>query len=91
MNPAQEELFDLAILRVLDQNPSRFGTAPVVIMVGVIAFGFNVPVESIERRLDYMADEKIGFVREVDKKANRAVHTWQITAAGTDYLRDRGL
>jgi hypothetical protein len=91
MNPQQEELFDEAILRVLDRTNSRFGTAPAAIMVGVIAFGFNEPVDNVERRLAYLSDPAIGRAAEVNKTANRANHTWKITAAGIDYLRDRGL
>jgi len=91
MTPEIEQRFDEAILRVLDRNPSQFGLGATTLQVQVMEFGFTVrdPAEVL-RRLEYMADPRIGFVAEISRTANKAVRTWKITAAGTDDLRSRG-
>lgn len=92
MNPEQEELFDRALLQVLDRNHSQFGLGAAAVQVLVSGSGFVIrDKEQIVRRLDYLSDEQIGFVKEVAKTANAAVRTWKITAKGTDHLRSLGL
>lgn len=90
MNAAQEQLFDEALLRVLDRNISQFGLGAAALQVLVGEFGFTPALELVQRRLDYLCDEKIGYVAEVNKKANRANRAWKITADGTDHLRAKG-
>lgn len=92
MNPAQTEMFDQAILQVLDLNGSRFGLEAKAVSVLVKEQGFSPTVQETERRLDYMADEAIAFVKVVDKgDFNTANRAWKIAARGINYLRERGL
>jgi hypothetical protein len=92
MTPEQEQLLDEAILRVLDEGDSQFGLTPVAIKHQVARFGFShTEKETVARRLDYLADETIGHVKEVNKVANKAVRSWRITASGTDRLRAQGV
>jgi hypothetical protein len=92
MNAEQQQLFDEAILRVLDRNESTFGMGATALQVLVGEFGFSPrdPAE-VTRRLEYMADAEIAFVAPVSKgQFNPANRTWRITARGTNHLRSRG-
>lgn len=92
MTPHQEQLFDEAILRVLDRNISQFGLGASALQVLVGEFGFSPKsTDEVVRRLDYLTDPKIDFVTEVKLGHHKANRSWKITAEGTDHLRSRGL
>lgn len=85
MNPAQQDLFDLAILRVLDANRSRWGLAASAIGHLMAPFGFPSPDEdTLLDRIDYLVRKK--FVEEVTKQASRASRAWRATTEGLNYL-----
>lgn len=89
MTPAQQELFDLAILRVLDANRTRFGM-PVEAIAHLLAqFGFPHPnLEVVLDRLDYLGRKE--WVEEVLKVANKANRAWRITTGGINQVDERG-
>ena len=86
MNPAQQELFDLAILRVLDTNRTRHGLGVESIRhwMGMYAFPSPNP-DTILDRLDYHVI-KTQFVEEVLKVSNSANRAWRITEAGINHV-----
>lgn len=85
MNPAQQELFDLAILRVLDANRTRFGLSAAALGNFMGQEGFPSPnPDTVLDRIDYLA--RHGFVEEVAKTVNKANRAWRITDAGINHL-----
>ena len=89
MNAAQQELFDLALLRVLDANRTRFGLGLAAVGHLTIEFGFpNPAADLLADRIDYLASK--GLVEEVLKHINKANRAWRITAAGLDYVDQKG-
>jgi hypothetical protein len=88
----QQELFDLALLNCLDSGDTQFGLGPTALQHLVGRYGFSIrDPEQITRRLEYMADPQIEYVRPVDKgNFNTANRSWRITAKGTNHLRERG-
>jgi len=92
MTPAQAEIFDVSILRVLDLNAGRqFGLGALAIQALLATYGFNESTDVINARLAYMSDAEIGFVAPIDKgQFNPANASWRITARGLNELRKRG-
>lgn len=85
MNAAQTELFDRAILRVLDRNRSRLGFGAEAIGFQMIEFGFRNPAPAdVLDRLDYLTGKALA--EEVQKDVHRANRTWRITDDGIEYL-----
>lgn len=93
MNAEQQELFDLAILRVLDRNRTRFGLSVTAIGFQMREFGFAaVDVETLKDRLDYLSTHPAGkpFTEEVNPEINRAKRCWRITDDGINHMDQRG-
>jgi hypothetical protein len=92
MTADQLEIFDVSIMRVLDVNAGRqFGLGVTAIRAHLPTYGFNEPVDAINKRLDYMSDPEVGFVTTVNKgQFNPANVTWKITARGINHLRSIG-
>lgn len=88
MNAAEQELLDLAILRVLEANRTRFGLTPVAITHLLPQFGFKIEPAQAEERLGYLTDK--GMAEEALKVINKANRAWRITTAGIDYVDQRG-
>jgi hypothetical protein len=89
MNPVQQELFDLAILRVLDANRTRFGLTVTSLGHLVAQFGFPSPNEELLLdRIDYLTRKEL--VEEVLKGVNAANRAWRITPAGLTHVDERG-
>jgi hypothetical protein len=89
MNPAQQELFDDAILRVLDGNRTRFGLGAEAIGHLIAQYGFQSPAkDAVLDRLDYLSRKQLA--EEVDKPDHRANRAWRITDVGIDRLDTRG-
>jgi hypothetical protein len=89
MIPAQEKLFDDAVLRVLDSNRSRLGLSAEAIGHLVAQFGFEHPLSSfLLDRLAYLVIKKLA--EEVAHEVHRANRTWRITDAGIQYLDCQG-
>ena len=88
MTPAQEELFDLAILRVLDRNRSRFGLISAAIGHLMVEFGFPSPdPDLLLDRLDYLTRKSL--IQEVAKLVGNANRAWRITEDGLQYVDGR--
>ena len=88
MNPAQQEMFDRAILNVLDAKRTRFGLTLEEIRFGLPAHGFPVQeADAVIYRLDYL--ELKGHVAEVVKETHRANRAWRITDMGITWLDER--
>lgn len=89
MTPAQQELFDLAILRVLDANRTRFGLGADAIRHLLAQFGFPAPApDLILDRIDYLVRKELA--EEVLKVANQSNRAWRITTAGINHVDERG-
>lgn len=85
MTPAQTQLFDAAILRVLDRNRSRFGQSAEAVAFSLVEFVSPPPArELVLDRLDYLAGKQL--VEEVPKEIHRANRTWRITETGINHL-----
>jgi hypothetical protein len=92
MTPEQTQLFDEAILVILDRNESSRGYGPTTIahLLGEFGFGHKTPAD-VQKRLDYMNDPEIAFVAEVNKgQFHTAARTWKATARGINHLRSIG-
>lgn len=85
MKPAQQELFDLAILRVLDANRTRYGLTAAAIGHLIAEFGFAAPeAGEVLDRIDYLVRKKL--VEEVTKLVGAANRAWRITEAGLQFV-----
>jgi hypothetical protein len=89
VNAAQEELFDLAILRVLDANRTRYGLGLPALAHLIPQFGFPHPdVNVIADRIEYLTNKN--RVEEVLKEVNKANRAWRITEAGINHVDQHG-
>lgn len=84
LTPEQRELFRIAILRVLEANPTRFGLNETAIAMHAFRFGFQPDRPQTMQEIDYLRDKT--FVEAVDKSVSPENRAWRITAAGRDYL-----
>lgn len=85
MNPQTRELLRLALLRVLEANPTRYGLGIEALRHLVYAFGFSLPeAECVENEIRYFEDK--GFVTGIAKPISPENRVWRITAAGRDFL-----
>lgn len=85
MNAEQTELFDKAILKVLDANRTRYGLTRAAIGHLTAQFGFaNPDGEDILDRLDYLVKKKL--VEEVSKLIGNANRAWRITEDGMSFI-----
>ena len=91
INREMQENFQVALLRVLEANTSRFGLGVPALSLLVNQYGFTPKAEEVVSAMDYLEDAENGLVRSVEKgqmhPANRA---WKVTAKGTNWLRERG-
>lgn len=89
MSLAQRELLQLAVLRVLDANHTRFGLGVDAVTLHASALGFaKLTRDSTEIELEYL--EGKGLVEPVQKTLEPGNRCWKRTAAGRDYLSERG-
>lgn len=87
-----EEDQDRSILQVLHANAaSSFGLEPGPIRHLIVRFlGALMEEADILIRLRYLAD--LGYVAKVDSQGfHTEIHRYRITAAGINWLRERGL
>lgn len=85
MNAQQTELFDLAILQVLDEQRGRYGLTVAAVRHQTAKFSFPSPAEDFTTdRLDYLVGK--GLVEEVTKLIGRANRAWRITEAGLQFV-----
>ena len=85
MNPEPRELFRLALLRLLDANPTRYGLGAAALAHLAATYGFAFPTaEQVCREAQYLADK--GLLAPLDKTISPENRLWRITAAGRDFL-----
>jgi hypothetical protein len=83
------ELFDQAILQVLQANNTRFGLTAQAIGTFCRAYGFAPEAKETLDRLEYLAGKNLAS--EAPKIINKSVRAWKITDAGRQYLDDNNL
>ncbi len=84
MNAAQQELFDLAILRVLVANHTRFGLNVAAVCHLMAMFGFPSPnSDTVLARLEYLTGK--GLAEEVLKQVSKTNRAWRVTDQGRQY------
>jgi hypothetical protein len=96
MTTEQKELFQTAILRVLDANRSRWGQGVVAIGLRLAQFAFSAASFASEEAfhaaiadaVQYLCDKQLA--EEVPKVVGAANRVWRITPAGIDYLDEHG-
>ena len=89
MNAEQRELFRRALLEVLEANNTRFGLGSAALRHLIRPYGFERPEEKeVREEVGYLEDK--GLVAEVLKGVSPENRAWRITAAGRDYLAERG-
>jgi len=82
------ELFDNALLRVLDANNTQWGLQAPALGMFAREFGFAPSPEETIGRLEYLTGK--GMVREVPKVLSKANRAWKITDAGRRHLDEQG-
>lgn len=88
MNDEQKELFRHSILLQLEAaSPSSLPL--VTLWQGIKARGFRVHSEEIEKDLGYLVGK--GLVVETRGELSRGLARYELSAAGRDYLEERGL
>jgi hypothetical protein len=88
MNPQEQELFDLAILRVLDANRTRYGLGSAAIGHLLTQYGFGqARSEDLLDRIEVL--QRKALVEEVAKLIGAANRAWRITDKGIGVVDDR--
>jgi len=82
------ELFDNALLKVLDANNALWGLQAPALCMFTREFGFAPAAAESVQRLEYLTGK--GMVQEVPKTLNKANRAWKITEAGRRYLDEQG-
>jgi hypothetical protein len=82
------ELFDNALLRVLDANNTQWGLQAPALSMFTREFGFAPSSTETVNRLEYLTGK--GMVQEVAKVLSKANRAWKITDAGRRHLDEQG-
>jgi len=82
------ELFDNALLRVLDANNTQWGLQAPALSMFTHEFGLAPTLAETVSRLEYLTGK--GMVEEVPKVLSKANRAWKITGAGRRYLDEQG-
>jgi hypothetical protein len=89
VKPEQREVLQVAILRVLDANHSRFGLSLDAVTLHVSGYGFpRITRDDVDVELEYLMGKQL--VETANKTLEPANRAWKRTAAGRDYLSERG-
>lgn len=87
MNATTTELFDLAILRVLDANRTRYGLTIAATAHLIAQFGFpGADQEIIKDRIEVLVGKEL--VEEVSKLIGAANRAFRLTDAGLQFVND---
>ncbi len=90
LTQAQRQLFRLAILRVLDRNPTGQMFGPFSISMLVQEYGFTPTSEDVQTELHYLEGEPLQFVKRLDKAGfSPEIKCWQITTKGMNFLAEQ--
>jgi hypothetical protein len=95
MDTNQHELFRLAVLRVLNDNRTRYGLGVTAIGFHLTRFSFGAPncggaekqAGLIADALQYLADK--GLIEETVKVVSAANRAWRLTYAGLEFVDTR--
>jgi hypothetical protein len=82
------ELFDIALLRVLDANNTLWGLQAQALGMFTREFGFSPSTSETVNRLEYLTGK--GMVEDVAKVLSKANRAWKITSTGRRYLDEQG-
>jgi hypothetical protein len=82
------ELFDNALLRVLDANNTPWGLQAPALSMFTREFGFSPSAAETVNRLEYLTGKEM--VHEVPKVLSKANRAWKITDAGRRHLDEQG-
>lgn len=83
------ELFDNALLKVLDANNTLWGLQATALCMFTREYGFAPSAPQAVQRLEYLTVK--GMAQEVPKSLSKANRSWKITDAGRRYLDEQGL
>lgn len=84
MKSQQQELLDLAILKVTVANHARYGLTAAAVSHLLPAFGFHgVASDTVLDRLEYLASK--GLVEETTKIIGKANRAFKVTDAGRQF------
>lgn len=84
MKPAQQELFDLALLKVCVANHTRYGLTVAALTHLLAGFGFTNPGDALVLdRVEYLVSK--GLLEENSKMIGRANRAFKVTDAGRQY------
>jgi hypothetical protein len=89
MKPNMLELFDQALLQVMEANTTRFGLTAEALRAFCRAQGFEPEEKETLDRLEYLAGK--GLAAAMPKLIDKSTRVWKITAAGRLYLDERNL
>lgn len=89
ITPAQREQVRLSLLRILEQNPTRFGVPVRYLRTALIAEGHRLEEQEVGAEVQYLADKQL--VAETTKILSPENQAWRITAAGRDFVAAQGL
>ena len=82
------ELFDNALLKVLDANNTLYGLQAPALAMFTREFGFAPSEPETVRRMEYLTEK--GMAREVPKLLSKANRAWKISEAGRRHLDEYG-
>jgi hypothetical protein len=86
----QLQFFRIAILRVLESNPTGKLWGLPAIAQGCQQYGFSPSLDEVKTELSYLHDPPLEFVKLVDKaNFSPEVRTWQITTRGRNFLAEQ--
>ncbi len=89
MNAQQKENLQIALLRSLSSNHTRFGLNVEALQTFAASFGFpGIPAEEIEGQIEYLKEK--GLVEEPMKVISKANRAFKISAKGREFLDERG-
>jgi len=89
IKPGALELFDQALLQIMQANTTRFGLTAKVLCAFCRAHGLQPEEEQTLDRLEYLAGKKLAA--EMPKLIDKSMRVWKITDAGRRYLDDHDL
>lgn len=84
MTPEARELLRLALLRILDEQDSRFGLSEPVLAALVHRYGFQPGVDVVQVELDYLRGKSLA--ETITKQLSPENRHWRITATGRDLV-----
>lgn len=90
MTPAERESLRLSLLRFLGNNPTSYGISESLLLSLAKAEGRqSLTTADIQDEMVYLADKAL--VSQVPKRISPELPQWRITAAGRDFLAERGI